>query len=100
MILKNMTMKKNECYFNRLMDLRNEAISKVKEILADKEVDLTEENIAIVVESSSGGCYTEYLESISSSGFKTSDGAYTLEDMYVEDLCYVLDYLIENQVTN
>lgn len=99
MILKNMTMKKNECYFNRLMDFRNEAIAKIKEILGDKSIDLTEENIAIVVESS-GGCYTEYIRSISNSGFKTCDGAYTLESLYVEDLCYVLDYLIENKVAN
>lgn len=93
-------MKKSKCYFNRLIDLRNEAISKVKEILADKEADLTDAGIPVIIESSSGGCYAEYLERISSSGFKTSDGAYTLEDMYIEDLCYVLDYLIENEFTN
>lgn len=93
-------MKKSKCYFNRLIDLKNEAISKVKEILADKEADLTDAGIPVIIESSSGGCYVEYLESISNIGFKTRDGSYTLEDMYIEDLCYVLDYLIENQVTN
>lgn len=93
-------MKKSKCYFNRLIDLRNEAISKVKEILADKEADLTDAGIPVIIESSSGGCYAEYLESISNIGFKTRDGSYTLDDMYIEDLCYILDYLIENQVTN
>lgn len=100
MILKNMTMEKNECYFNRLIDLKNEAISKIKEVLGDKEVDLKNEYIAIIVEYSNGDCYTEYIKNISKDGFMTCDGYYTLDNMNVEDLCYVLDYLIENQVTN
>lgn len=87
-----------EKYFKNLMALRDEAISKIIEILGDRSIDLTEENIAIVVESSSGGCYTEYIKSISSSGFKTCDGAYTLEDLYVEDLCYILDYIIDSEM--
>ena len=35
-------MKKSKCYFNRLIDLKNEAISKVKESYDKKIKDLKE----------------------------------------------------------